>query len=156
MLISSVDAAAICGVSRSYFIRLAKSLGMKPDRQGSKGVTPSEWGARHVLGLVVIPTLEKLGVAEDSAVAVCQRIACGFHSDEALEAVISDGRHWLMVVARTAPPELFFLDAITAAEKELSTGLARMGARVEKVSVAVLFEQICTAARNRAGVQPAE
>jgi hypothetical protein len=150
MLIESTAAAKLLGVSRSYAIRLFKALGIRPDRQGKRGdsdAAASLWGARHVLAIMLLPVLEKLGVGADSAIQVAQRVGLGFTSDEQAEAVLSSGRCYLMIAARVAAPELFYLENLKDAERELSAGLARMGATVQKVNIGVLWEQIQTAAR---------
>lgn len=145
MLVETHVAAAVCRVSGGYYGRLMRALGYKPDLINGRG-GKRFWGARHILALLVVPGLERLGVDPSNALDVANRIAKGFHSDEMAEAAFAAGRSWLMIVGRVCAPELFTEATIKNTARDQEKALAELGIVVGRLNVAELWEQVRSAA----------
>ncbi len=129
MRIASETVARICGVSLSYALRLAKALRFRLDR--GKG-RQRYFGARHVIGLMVLPVLGRAGVSEDGVAGVANMLG-GLPSDELFEARMADGRSWILALGTQALPELLTLDQVRASAHEHADTLA--AARLQFVAV---------------------
>ena len=149
MLIDSTVAGRICRITPSFFTRAMRALGVKPDKREGRGPGGTcFWGARHILALLLVPVLERLGCREDNAQDVARRVALGFRSDEAAEAHFESGRHYIMIVGAVAAPELLYLCGIQNAQREYAGALSQLGIQVLSVDVYELWEQIRATART--------
>src|SRR4051812_4966456 len=100
MRIETSTAARICNVAEGYFGTCLRALGLRRDgvikRKGA-GCPRHVFGARHVLAVLLVPGLEKAGCPSAAACAAAKLVG-GYASDEALEAVLADGRSWVVSV----------------------------------------------------------
>lgn len=156
MWLQSQDAARLCGVSSSYFQRfMRKALAVQPDVLHGMGCKRNRWGARHVLGAMLCPTLERLGVSADWSLIVARSIAGGFHSDEACEAAIEGGRCFVVIAGGSAAPELQTAADVSRFDAELGPGLAKLGISLKAIDVRELWLDIRRAAGAEVGAEDA-
>ena len=138
MRVASETAARLCGVSLSYALRLAKVLEFRLDR--GKG-RQRYFGARHVVGLLVLPVLGRAGVSEEATAAVANMLA-NESSDELLEAKFADGRSWLLALGTNVLPELVSISQVRASARKHADSLKAVSLQFIAIDLAPLFNDV--------------
>lgn len=145
MWITSERAAKLCGVSSSWFQRFVKkALEARPTRVGNRS---SLWGARTVLGAMLVPALERLGASPESALMCGQAVANDYPTDEAAEAsLFVGGRCFLMLSGQNASPFLHTAAEVQELDRDIGPGLKRLGLGLRALDLRELWNDIASAA----------
>jgi hypothetical protein len=142
MWIDSSDAARMCRLSVSYYHRMVKSLGAKPDRYSGPGGGRHRWGVRHVLALMLLGKLvTKFSCDEALATELAKNIA-GIHSDEQAEATIAGGRSYVVISGANVVPMLHTFAEVQELDRDVGARLLALGIQMKVLDVRELLNDI--------------
>lgn len=147
MLIGSMTAAQLCGVSKQRFHQLAKMLRLKPlgKRAGGIGVPERLWSASQIAGMMMLPQLTRLGADEDESAQFCQRFAAT--SDELQEARITSGVRWVLIAGEAVCPDTLPRQAAEAVVLKRAEQLNRLRITPALLDVGTSYLELLEAAR---------
>ena len=151
-LIHSEAAGQMCGVTSSYFRRLAIAIGCQPaKRRKGKRLW---WAYRDVLAVLIQPVLSRRGVSETAALALAKSIVTG--SREQTDAAFASGRTWVAMLGSECVPFLVYPHNLVTLDKERGELLKSIGKEITAFDVSQLLRDIETAAKHESGVVDAD
>jgi hypothetical protein len=147
MLIGSMTAAQLCGVSKQRFHQLAKLLRLRPvaKRKGGVGVPESQWSISQLSAMLALPQLVRCGADEDEAASFCKRFAAT--SDELQEARINDGICWVLIAGPNVCPDLLPRQAAEATVLKRAEQLNKLRIVPSIVDLGSCYLELLEAAR---------
>lgn len=137
-----VKFTSVMKVCRDHGIRPTKFRGPGGRGQGGRYL----FSASQFAGILLFHVLRKTGLDGDVRAALLSHIA-GL-GDEALEAMLADGRHFVFKFGRRAVPELWTVEQINHVQTERADVLRQLGVTVEVIDIKPFISQLFAAARK--------